>query len=329
MRLHLHTGFLALGHDLTVGEARTKIKTSSLKREPLQTVYYYVVDAEGHLQGILGLEALAMANDTELVAAVMQKDVFSLRADETTEGAVRLLMLSMLRAVPVTDENGVLLGIIAYEQISESIIARRANPSNNSISRETIQRDLSNLFGFKNDDAEKAGVLGAFRIRTPWLLATVSAGVICTMAIDRYSNLLAHFAFVVGAIPIALGLADAICHQASSIAVLQHLGDLGSLGRLRRAFVKEVLTALMIAAAAGVLICLLCICRHEGIWPSFVIAFAISISIVCGGIYGHLVPVVLRLLKCNPHVSGGPIALAMTDLSATLILLEVSRLLIG
>ncbi len=107
---YMDTRVLALPQEMTVGEARTR-----LRRAARQALFYiYVVDREQHLTGVVSLRELMLADSKQPLAEVMRHNVarIPIAADH-----VEILAHPGWRDVhsmPVVDERNVFLGAIRY-----------------------------------------------------------------------------------------------------------------------------------------------------------------------------------------------------------------------
>lgn len=100
-----------LPDELTVAEARVR-----LRRAPRGFLYYlYMVDREGRLAGVLDLQELMRADARATLGAAMRRPVERLTAS-TPAAVVRVHPgWGAFHAMPVTDDEGHLVGAIRYQ----------------------------------------------------------------------------------------------------------------------------------------------------------------------------------------------------------------------
>jgi magnesium transporter len=80
-------------------------------------MYLYIVDADQHLLGVLDIKELLLARDGERMQEIMIPDVIALTPESTLKEAYALFERYNLRALPVTDGEGRLIGVIPYRDI--------------------------------------------------------------------------------------------------------------------------------------------------------------------------------------------------------------------
>ena len=80
-------------------------------------LYVYVVDEEHILQGVVDLRELIAAEPEQTLSEIMTDSVITLNPDETLQDAVDMFSRYSFRAIPITDENDYLLGVVSFHDI--------------------------------------------------------------------------------------------------------------------------------------------------------------------------------------------------------------------
>lgn len=320
---------IVLEESPTVSDLRSQLRRSSLRRSNGRACYYYVVNLSGKLLGVVSLDKLAIAEPEDKTESVFgSAEVYCLEGKTTASAALNMLRLSVLRALPVVSD-GRFIGVIDWETFYEVARGKPLSMPEQDVEIANLKHDISMIIGFDAVAMHGSSIFGAYRLRAPWLGVTLAAGILCAVTIARYEHLLAVWPILAGFIPLVLAFADAVCHQASTIAVVDELGTKRNRKMILSALWKEVRVALMIGGSACLLVLTFVALWQQSIWPALAIGLAIVLSVTVGGVIGFIVPVVLRLCRRDPHFAGGPMALAVTDVLATLTLLEAGRVFLG
>ncbi len=81
------------------------------------TMYVYVTDATNTLRGVVDLRQLIVAEPEQMIGDIMTDNVISLNPDDTLQDAVDMIGRYGLRAIPVTDNDERLLGVVSFDDI--------------------------------------------------------------------------------------------------------------------------------------------------------------------------------------------------------------------
>lgn len=116
------TEFTTLPRNLTAGQALDVLRHSPEAREDETMYYVYVVDDERHLEGVLTLRDLVMADPASPIDRLIGARPMSVNLLTSQEEIARLVAKYDLLAVPVVDENNVLHGIVTVDDAIDAII---------------------------------------------------------------------------------------------------------------------------------------------------------------------------------------------------------------
>jgi len=101
--------------EVTVAEARSRFREAAKDMDVV--MYFYVTDVNGKLVGVLDIKDLFMADDDTLLKDLMVENVISLNGNDTMKRAADLFLRYGFRALPITDENDVILGVVPYRDV--------------------------------------------------------------------------------------------------------------------------------------------------------------------------------------------------------------------
>lgn len=147
------TEFTAVREDFTVAQALGVIRHLSPDAE---TIYYlYVIDDQGRLAGVISLRDLIVASADTRVGDIAQREVISVEVDDDQEEVARRVSRYDLLALPVTDAEGRLVGVVTVDDVLE-VMADEAS------------EDLSRLSG-----GERAQITSSAARLAIWRLPTV------------------------------------------------------------------------------------------------------------------------------------------------------------
>ncbi len=100
--------------DITVQETLKRARAASLE----VPFYVYVLDRKQRLMGVASLKNLIRAKRAEPVSSLMNRDVVALNPLAPKTEMVKSPYWRSFHTLPVTEEDGVFLGVVRYETIS-------------------------------------------------------------------------------------------------------------------------------------------------------------------------------------------------------------------
>ena len=107
--------FLTFSPDKTAKQVLDEYRVAARGKDSV--MYLYVVDAENHLLGIADIKEVLQADEKALLKDIMTEDVITLDADSTLREAWKMFTRYNFRALPVTDKDNMILGVVPYRDI--------------------------------------------------------------------------------------------------------------------------------------------------------------------------------------------------------------------
>ena len=114
------TEFIALEDHITAGAAIDRLR----ELEPdAETIYYvYVTSDEGYLVGVISLRDLIVARPETLIRDVMIDEPVAVAVTASQAEVAEVVAHYNLLAVPVVDEQNVLMGIVTVDDAIDTVI---------------------------------------------------------------------------------------------------------------------------------------------------------------------------------------------------------------
>lgn len=115
--------FIAFSSHITAEEAINQLRELSPTAE---TIYYlYVMDEEEHLQGVLSLRELIVAAPQTTLADLMHTKVAVVHDEDNYQKVAEVINKYSLLAVPVVDENNIMVGIVTVDDVLDILMPER------------------------------------------------------------------------------------------------------------------------------------------------------------------------------------------------------------
>ncbi|MHB8960678.1 MAG: magnesium transporter MgtE N-terminal domain-containing protein [Candidatus Limnocylindrales bacterium] len=114
------TEFIAVEERMTAGGAIDRLR----ELEPdAETIYYvYVLDDEGRLTGVISLRDLIVARPETPVPEVMIREPKAVNVNADQDEVAEVVAHYNLLAVPVVDDDGVMMGIVTVDDALDTVI---------------------------------------------------------------------------------------------------------------------------------------------------------------------------------------------------------------
>lgn len=294
-------------HDTrTVAEAFALIRRQNIAEK---IVYFYVIDDEGRLVGVVPLRRLIVAEPTSLLQVVMIRDVVTISDSATVLDACRMFNDYKFLAFPVVDADYHLLGMIDVSIFTGEMVDFR--------NRQAVG-EVFETIGFQVERVSNATPFTAFRYRFPWLVPTFLSGLICALLAGAYERTLAQSLIIAFFLTLILGLGESVCIQSLTITIRALQKERLRWSWYGSALWREMVTALLLGGSSGLFVTLLVFFWKGAMTASLVIGASITLSLATSCFMGLSVPVLIHACRLDPKVAAGPLALALADMCTLL-----------
>jgi magnesium transporter len=160
------------------------------------------------------------------------------------------------------------------------------------------------------------------------LLCNIAGGVIAAWLGGFFEIELKRVVELALFIPVVLNLAESVSTQSVSLALEALHGQKPTLRTILGKLRIEMATAVLLGLAAGGVVGLMEFAWRGNFSLLLVLLGGITCGMTCSALVGAAMPNLLRLLRFDPRVAAGPIALASADVVTILIYFNLARWLL-
>lgn len=306
----MNTSYFALEEDVAVSEAIIELQKRG--EDGTEMVFYiYVVDKRNHLVGVCSLRQLLLVPPTTPIRSIMAQDVVSVSPETDQEEVARLVERYDLLAVPVTDHENKMLGIVTVDDVIDVI-------------RSEATEDIMKMVG-TGDEYHTRSVWRSARMRMPWLLAAFIGGYIGIQFLNMFNATLEKIVAVAFFLPIIIAMGGNIGITSMTIVVRGLATGKIEVKELRTVIVKELSVALLLGILYGTLLTFLAYLQFGDVtYLGFVVGSSMFISMLMAAAIGTFMPIVLHLLKVDPAIATGPFVTSTVDSLGILVYLGMA-----
>lgn len=290
-------GFTAISKDLVVQDAIRIIRNSG-KKKPLY--YVYVTDSENHLEGVLGMRELILADPHTPISSILMKDVISVPADMDREDVVKLASRHRYLTIPVLDSEKRLLGLIYSEDLIEA-------------AEEEASEDIQKMFGAGGDEEALSPISFSIKKRLPWLHVNLATAFLAAAVVGIFENTIARITALAVFLPVVAGQGGNT--GAQTLAVVIRGLALGEIEKslARRVVIKETIMGFINGITVGLVTAAVAYFWNGNPYFGLVIGLAMVANTLIAAVSGAIIPIAMRALGWDPAQSSSIILTTVTD----------------
>ncbi len=308
--------FATLNQKLTVEQALASIRQRGVGEK---IVYFYVVDDDERLVGVVPTRRLLMAPLEQPLSQLMIRNVVAIPGAATVLEACEFFVLHKFFAFPLVDEQRRVVGLVDVSLFTEEVF---------DIAEREQMTEVFETLGFQVSQVRDASPWRAFRVRFPWLLTTVVSGIFCAFLAGAYKLTLEKSLVIAFFLTLILGLGESVAIQSMTVAIQSLRTTQPTLRWYLLSLWREVFTALLLGCACGLVVGLVVLAWQHAPMPALVIGSSVTFCLLTACITGLSVPSLLHALKLDPKIAAGPITLALADVFTLLFYFNLAKFLL-
>ncbi len=315
--------FVDLKKYMNVREAIARIRRIGEDKETIYTCF--VTSADRKLEGVVSVKDLLLNDDETVVGDIMDTNVvFCMTQDDQEEAAEKISDYDLM-ALPVTDREGRLVGIVTVDDVID-------------VMEKEATEDFEIMAAMTPSDKpySRTGAFDIWKNRVPWLLFLMLSATFTTMILNSFEEALAVQTVLIGFVPVIMGTGGNSGAQ-SSTAIIRSisLGDTEPADVLRVVW-KEWRVSILcgVSLAAVNFVKMLLVDRllmnnsDVTVTVALTVSLAIVLTVMFAKVVGSSLPILAEKIGLDPAVVATPLITTISDAVSLLIYLEIARLLI-
>jgi magnesium transporter len=301
-----------LKETMTVAEAAALLRQRTIQE---RIVYFYVVDENDRLTGVLPSRKLILAALEEKIGDLMYQSPVACPAETPLREALAMFARHQFLALPVVDDAHRLVGVIDLDLYSEEAVDRAV------ADRES---DVFQLIGVWIEQYRAGGAIRAYRMRMPWLICNMVGGMVCAGIATWFGAVIELVLVIAAFVPLVLTLSESISIQSLTLSLQSLHTSTTDWRQLARLIWREGRTSFLLGLTCAIVVGAMAFIWGGGIGVPLVIASSILAAMCLAALLGMGIPLTLHLLRLDPRVAAGPVVLMCVDVATLIIYLAIA-----
>jgi len=269
---------------------------------------------DGKLLGELPGSALAIYKDNSIKEKYLRK-IPTIKFDSEIHRVIRSFVRNPRSKVAVLDRDESILGIIHSRDIL-SLLDKHA---------------MRDLFGFAGVDREESALDSVFtkvKYRYKWLIINLGTAFMAAAVVGLFESTIAQVTLLAVYMPIVAGMGGNAGTQTLAVAIRGLVLKEVSLKTSKGLILSEMGAGAVNGLINGIIVALIATVFNRSPLFGLVIGVAMIINLVTAGLFGAVVPLIMKALKKDPASSATIFITTATDVIGFFVFLGLASLIL-
>ena len=306
----------------TVADVFTTIRKFAKNSETIDVIY--IINERGELVDDIRIRDVILATPEKLISEIVDGRVVSLKANDDQEHASQVFKMNNRVALPVVDDNDILLGIVTIDDMLW-------------VANEEFSEDMQKMGGTEALDEPYLDIplLKLFRKRIGWLVVLFLGEMLTATAMGYFEDEIAKAVVLALFVPLIISSGGNSGSQASTLIIqAMAVGEI-TLADWWRVMRRELTSGLLLGSVLGFIGFV-----RVGVWHMFLpklygaywmqigatVGFSLVGVVLWGTLSGSMLPIALKKLGADPAVSSAPFVATLVDVTGLVIYFSVALL---
>jgi magnesium transporter len=304
----------------TVQEAFEIIRKHAKNSETIDVIY--IINEQGRLVDDIRIRDIILASPDKTMEEITDGRVISLRVQDDQEYAGQIFKMNNRVALPVVDDNNILLGIVTIDDMLW-------------VANEEFSEDMQKMGGTEalNEPYLDIPFFKLIQKRAGWLILLFFGELLTASAMAFFSDELSKALILSIFVPLIISSGGNSGSQASTLIIQAMAVGEVSIEDWWRVMRREILSGLTLGGILGIIGFIRIAIWHQLMQQGVIedvygehwalIGFTVSFSLVgvvlWGTLTGSMLPLFLKKLGADPAVSSAPFVATLVDVTGLII----------
>lgn len=309
------SNFVFVDSNATIKDAIEEVRKNA---EEFDHIYHiYVLKENDELLGIVSLKSLLTNPLQNKITSVIEEDLMFVTPEIDQEEVANIMKKYNLIAIPVVDNNRIMLGRITFDDIQDVI-------------EEEAAEDIQKIAGLTEEEEFSYSTFRISRNRLPWLFVSLAGELMSAVVLASFQASIEQIIIASFFIPIVMAMGGSAGSQ-SAIVMVQAIstGDIWKNETFKRLF-KELRVAVVNSIICTILLLVITVGLFKVDYNfALILSFSLFIIMVNATMIGAIVPMILKKFKVDPAIATGPFVTTTNDVIGLLIYFSLLTLFIS
>ncbi len=311
----------------TIEEVINIIRKVGKNTETIDVIY--VINKNGELIDDLRIRDIILASPQQKIEELMDERVIALNVNTDQEHASEIFKMNNRVALPVTDDNNILMGIVTIDDMFW-------------VANEEYSEDIQKIGGTEALDEPYLDI-SLFKLvkkRVSWLIILFLSEMLTATAMSHYADEIQAAVVLSIFVPLIMSSGGNSGSQASTL-IIQALavGDV-TLADWWRVMRREVASGILLGSILGIIGFVRIFVWHllmvqgliENLYGTHWLMIGVSIGfsligvVLWGTLAGSMLPIIIKRLKGDPAVSSAPFVATLVDVTGLVIYFTIASI---
>ncbi len=306
----------------TVADVFATIRKYAKSSETIDVIY--IINEKGELVDDIRIRDVILATPDKLISEIVDGRVVSLNVNDDQEHASQVFKMNNRVALPVVDDNDILLGIVTIDDMLW-------------VANEEFSEDMQKMGGTEalNEPYLDIPLLKLFRKRIGWLVILFLGEMLTATAMGYFEDEIAKAVVLALFVPLIISSGGNSGSQASTLIIqAMAVGEI-TLEDWWRVLRRELTSGVLLGSVLGFIGFI-----RVAVWHIFLpklygahwmeigatVGFSLIGVVLWGTLSGSMLPIALKKLGADPAVSSAPFVATLVDVTGLVIYFSVALL---
>jgi len=298
----------------TVAQTLEHIRKFGHNSETLNVIY--IVDNKWKLIDDIKIREILLADPNQLISEIADQRYVSLNAYDDQETAIRIFKDHDRIALPVTDSDGVLLGIVTFDDIMD-------------VEEEETTEDFHKFGAFQDAvlNPLKAKPILLYQKRILWLTILVFMNIFSGTAISNFEHVIQSMVSLIFFLPLLIASGGNAGSQSATLIIRSlAVGDVETSDWIKL-LGKELLVSFLLGITMAIGVSLIATVRSPDV--IIVVGLTMIITVMAGSLIGLTIPFIFTKLKLDPATASAPLITSLADITGVWIYFSIASRYFG